>query len=257
MGSASLDRPPSALPPVNLVAMFETAVSINPDRIALRCDARGLTYRELDGRANQLAHHLIHQGVQPGDLVGISLERSMDLVIGLIAILKTGAAYVPLDPAYPADRLSFMVEDAAPKLVLCNGAALGRWQSIDVGADAVTSHPTRPPAVGIEPWSLAYVIYTSGSTGRPKGAMITHRNVVRLFTSIDPWFGFGPGDVWSLFHSCSFDFSVFEMWGALAYGGTLVIVPYAVSRSPTDFYALLATEGVTMLSQTPSAFRPR
>ena len=255
MGSASLDQPPSAVPPVNLVTMFETAVSVHPDQIALRCDAQGLTYRELDGRANQLAHHLIHEGVRPGHLVGISLERSMDLVIGLIAILKTGAAYVPLDPTYPADRLSFMVEDASPKLVLCNGTAVGRWRSIDMGAEAVKSHPTRAPAVSIEPRSLAYVIYTSGSTGRPKGAMITHHNVVRLFTSIDPWFGFGPRDVWSLFHSCSFDFSVFEIWGALAYGGTLVIVPYSVSRSPIDFYALLATEGVTMLSQTPSAFR--
>src|SRR5262249_12551957 len=111
------------------------------------------------------------------------------------------------------------------------------------------------PNVRVDLSDPAYVIYTSGSTGRPKGVIVTHRNVARLFETTNPWFGFGPDDVWTLFHSFAFDFSVWEIWGALLYGGRLVVVPRAVSRDPGSFLDLLAAERVTILNQTPSAFR--
>jgi amino acid adenylation domain-containing protein len=219
-----------------------------------------LTYGELDRAADLLAGRLRARGVGPDVVVGVCLERSLPLLVAILGVLKAGGAYLPLDPAYPAERLAFLLADAAAPVIVTerrlaaplpeNAAAL---VYLDEAEELAQNDPA--PASEVRPENLAYVIYTSGSTGRPRGVQVTHGNVGRLLTETEPWFGFGPADVWTLFHSFAFDFSVWEIWGALAYGGTLVVVPYWVSRSPESFYQLLAQEGVTVLNQTPSAFR--
>ncbi|WP_131202157.1 amino acid adenylation domain-containing protein, partial [Burkholderia pseudomallei] len=174
-------------------------------------------------------------------------------------------AYVPLDPAYASDRLRGIVEDSQPALVLADAvgrAALGELDGalpvIDPETDALRWREmpaTNPEVASQHVHHLAYVIYTSGSTGRPKGVMVEHAQVVRLFGATQAWFGFDERDVWTLFHSYGFDFSVWELWGALLHGGRLVIVPTEVTRTPSAFFALLCAEGVTVLNQTPSAFQ--
>ncbi|MEU8542173.1 amino acid adenylation domain-containing protein [Streptomyces sp. NPDC048717] len=235
-----------------------------PDAIAVTYGETRLTYAELDARANRLAHHLADIGVGPGHLVGLSTHRTADLIVAVLGILKAGGCYVPFDPAYPADRLRFMAGDSGVTTFL-TGAGVGRWWTEDAGlrvvdlaadAAAIAARPGTAPAVPVSGDDLAYVIYTSGSTGRPKGTRVPHRNIARLFTTTDPWFGFGPDDVWTLFHSYAFDFSVWELWGALAHGGRLVVVPYETSRDPEAFHRLLRAERVTVLNQTPSAFHP-
>ncbi|HEX6903706.1 MAG TPA: non-ribosomal peptide synthase/polyketide synthase [Thermoanaerobaculia bacterium] len=226
-----------------LHARFAAQAARRPEAVAAVCAGESLTYGDLDRRANQIANHLVGLGVVPGDLVGLQLERSLEMVVAILGVLKAGAAYVPLDPAYPAERLDFMVEDSGVSIVLT--------EEILATVEGDVSDP-RVPVSAEHP---AYVIYTSGSTGRPKGVVVRHGNVTRLFSSTDHWFGFGPEDVWTLFHSYAFDFSVWEIWGALLYGGRLVVVPYWVSRSPESFHELLRDERVTVLNQTPSAFR--
>jgi amino acid adenylation domain-containing protein len=216
-----------------------------------------LSYTELDRRANRVAHRLRELGVGPDSLVALSAERSLELVVGLLGILKAGGAYVPLDPAYPRDRLEFMLEDSGAKVLVTHGSIShsGADSLSTVRVEDTTDGPESRVDSRARPGQLAYVIYTSGSTGRPKGVLITHANVARLFESTRHWFEFRNDDVWSLFHSYAFDFSVWELWGALLYGGRVVVVPYGVSRSPDAFLDLLDAERVTVLSQTPSAFR--
>ncbi|MFE7838954.1 amino acid adenylation domain-containing protein [Streptomyces sp. NPDC057474] len=235
-------EPPAAT--ATLHRLFAARAAATPGAVAVSHDGDHLTYAELDARANRLAHHLIEAGAGPGQLVALTLPRSLDLVVALLAVLKSGAAYLPLDPDYPPDRLARMLHDARPVLVL----------GPETTARDLSGHPDTDPGAAVDARHPAYVIYTSGSTGRPKGVVIPHANVVRLFSATDHWFGFGPDDVWTLFHSYAFDFSVWEIWGALLHGGRLVVVPYTVSRSPGDFLDLLARERVTVLNQTPTAF---
>ena len=233
-----------------------------PDATAVTDNGHELSYLDLDRRANRLAHHLRAHGVGPESVVGVCAPRGRDLVVTLLAVLKAGGAYLPVDPAYPADRLHFLLTDAGAGLVVApaevrDRVPAGPWSLIDLDADAtdIDARPISAPDVEVGPDNLAYVIYTSGSTGTPKGVGVPHRNVARLLSATQDWFAFGERDVWTLFHSYAFDFSVWEMWGALATGGRLVVVPHLVSRSPEGVRALLADERVTVLNQTPSAFR--
>jgi amino acid adenylation domain-containing protein len=184
------------------------------------------------------------------------------MVIAILAILTAGAAYVPLDPAYPKDRLAFVLDDARISVLLTQQHLLDTLPQsqaeiicLDRDWQRIACQPSDNPSPLASADHLAYVIYTSGSTGKPKGVLVTHANVVRLFEATQPWFHFDHRDVWTLFHSYAFDFSVWELWGALLYGGRLVIVPYLVSRDPQAFYDLLLEQQVTILNQTPSAFR--
>ncbi len=242
--------------------IFEKQVELAPERLAVVYEGERLTYAELNRRANQLAHYLIGCGSGPEKLVGLCVERSLELVIAILAILKTGAAYVPLDPAYPADRLSLITKDAGLAMVLTTTSladALKNSSADLICIDALKSEialtAEHNPGRELNAEGIAYVIYTSGSTGAPKGVAVTHANVTRLMQTTEPLFRFGADDVWTMFHSYAFDFSVWEIWGALFYGGRLVIVPYLISRAPEEFLELLARERVTVLNQTPSAFR--
>ncbi|MFI6036069.1 amino acid adenylation domain-containing protein [Streptomyces sp. NPDC051315] len=250
-----------------LTELFEEQAASLPERTAVTCGDEHLTYAELNAEANRLARLLTGRGAGPGRVVALALERGVRLLPALLAVLKTGAAYLPLDPGHPAERLRLVVEDAAPVVLVTERAHahlagdavpavllddpevtadLARRSGDDL-TDADRQGPTNPS-------DTAYIIHTSGSTGRPKGVPVPHANVVRLFAAAAGHFDFGADDVWTLFHSYAFDFSVWEIWGALLHGGRVVVVPYAVSRSPRDFLELLHREGVTVLNQTPSAF---
>jgi amino acid adenylation domain-containing protein len=241
---------------------FETRVESAPDNVAVVFEDQSLTYQELNARANQLARYLRRLGVGPDVLVGMYLERSLEMVIGILGILKSGGAYVPMETAYPGERLAFMLEDTEAPVLLTQQSLLAHLPEhkalvvcLDTEWEKVAQESEENLSVEMRADSLAYVIYTSGSTGKPKGVLVTHYNVVRLFEATYDWYHFTEQDVWTLFHSYAFDFSVWELWGALLYGGRLVVVPYLVSRSPDAFYGLLGREKVTVLNQTPSAFR--
>ncbi|MFE4646340.1 amino acid adenylation domain-containing protein, partial [Streptomyces sp. NPDC056730] len=254
---------PVAGPSGTLPELFAAQAARTPDAVAVTFDGAHTTYAELDARANRLARVLADQGAGPDHLVAVALPRSTDLVVALLAVLKAGAAYLPVDPDYPADRIAYMLEDAAPVLLVTAGDLPARLpgdtpvlplDTPDTARRLAGAGTTAPDTGTPLPGHPAYVIYTSGSTGRPKGVVVPHRNVTRLFAATRHWFGFDADDVWTLFHSYAFDFSVWELWGPLLHGGRLVVVPHSVSRTPGDFLRLLADERVTVLNQTPSAF---
>jgi amino acid adenylation domain-containing protein len=254
----------AARPPLH--HLFAAQAAERADRVAVSASAARLTYGELDRRANGLARRLRELGVRLETPVGLCVERSLEMIVGILGILKSGGAYVPLDPSYPADRLAWIVGDAlggaSPRVVVAQAGLAERlktsagaaFQVIDL-EDGRTGSCAEAPEVEVGADNLAYLIYTSGSTGRPKSVAVTHGNVGRLLTATEERFGFGPADVWTLFHSYAFDFSVWEMWGALAYGGHLVVVPRWMAPDLSAVYRLLERERVTVLNQTPSAFR--
>jgi amino acid adenylation domain-containing protein len=233
-----------------------------PDGIALVYEGEHLSYGALNRRANQVAGWLQKVGVGPEKLVGVMMERSLEMVVGLVGILKAGGAYVPLDPSYPAERLAYMMADAGVEVVLSQaGVHAGRVVTgvrvleLDRQWAQVAQQSEENLETDVCRENLAYVIYTSGSTGQPKGVMVTHANGVRLFDATQAWYGFDAEDIWSLFHSYAFDFSVWELWGGLLYGGRVVVVPEDIRQSPGQFYELLVEEHVTVLNQIPSLFR--
>ena len=219
-----------------LASRFARVCAAAQGREAVTFGGRRVSYAELDAQSDAMADELRRLGACAGRLVAIELERGVEMVAAMLGVAKTGAAYLPVDPAYPPARIAETLEDACPIAVIGAGGVRGRegWQALDERA--------------------AYVIYTSGSTGKPKGVVVSRENVLRLLDETAGWFGFGTNDVWTMFHSFAFDFSVWEMWGSLLTGGRLVVVPFAVSRSPGDFWELLRAERVTVLNQTPSAF---
>ncbi len=229
-----------------------------PERVAVASASASLTYEELAMRAQALAHTLRVRGVGPEILVGLCTERDESMVVGMLAILLAGGAYVPIDPDYPAERIAYLVRDSEIALAVTSGKTARALPDGLPVVDVRSSAPF-PPASGsaatADPSQAAYVIYTSGSTGQPKGVVVEHRNVTRLFSATHAYFAFSPDDVWTMFHSYGFDFSVWEVWGALLHGGKVVIVPFETTRAPAAFRALLIQQKITMLSQTPSAFR--
>jgi len=243
--------------------LVELRAVSGPDSPAVTdTDGGELTYGELNRRANQLARHLRARGAGPERLVGVCLQRSVTTVVSLLAVLKTGAAYLPLDPAYPAERLAFILGDAGAGLVVTDGTASPPgWdgEMVDLTDPGVRADLERQlPSDARVPMSsgnLAYVIYTSGSTGKPKGVQVTHDNAVRLFEVNQAAFGIDEGQVWLSTHSYAFDFSVWEIWGALTAGGRAVIASHAVMRDPERLAEVVTEQRVTMLSQTPTAFR--
>ncbi|AEH46247.1 amino acid adenylation domain protein [Parageobacillus thermoglucosidasius C56-YS93] len=263
------DHNARSVPEECLPVLFEKQVQKSPDAIAVSFEGQELSYAELNKRANQLAHFLIEKGVGPERVVALALPRSLEMVIGILAVLKAGGTYLPLDPDYPEERIAYMMEDAQPMYVITNKGMASKLPHAGVAghliideshvADMLETYAETNPddsnrIEALSPYHTAYIIYTSGSTGRPKGVMIPHQNVVRLFQSTKHWFQFTSDDVWTLFHSYAFDFSVWEIWGPFLYGGRLVIVPHHVSRSPKEFLQLLVEQKVTVLNQTPSAF---
>ncbi|HVE75321.1 MAG TPA: amino acid adenylation domain-containing protein, partial [Actinomycetota bacterium] len=227
-----------------------------PNAAALKHGDETFTYSALSAMAELLAGALHEQGVGPESVVPILCERGPEMVAAMLAVLCCGAAYAPLDPSYPVERLQFIVSDTRSELIVAGAGMDSLAEQIAEGKSVISADGRgvpRPPAV-TSPSNLAYVIYTSGSTGTPKGVGVTHHNVTRLFDSTEDLFGFSGSDVWSVFHSFSFDFSVWELWGALTTGGSAVIVPKDAQRDPKQFLELVERERVTVLNQTPSAF---
>jgi amino acid adenylation domain-containing protein len=248
-------------PPVAVEELFERRARADPHGTALVFEGEHLSYGDLDRAANRLARRLVREGVGPETLVGIHLDRSFEQVAAILAILKAGGAYVPIDPDYPQERVAFILADAGVGLLVGRDpsgeksakSCVRRIPFEDVRTD-FSDESGEGLGARASPENAAYVIYTSGSTGRPKGTVVTRGNLARLFPATQPLFEFGPSDVWTLLHSCAFDFSVWEIFGALAFGGRLVVVPSKVARSPADLARLVDDERVTVLNQTPSAF---
>ncbi|MDJ0618872.1 MAG: amino acid adenylation domain-containing protein [Calothrix sp. MO_192.B10] len=241
--------------------LFEEQASKTPNNIAVVYGNQHLTYWELETRANQLAHYLQQQGVGTDTLVALCLNRSLDMIVAILGVLKAGGAYLPMDPDYPQERLSFMVEDsqvsyaiATQASVKCLPPQIPSLICLDTDAQSIAAQPSNPPTSKTTPSNLAYCIYTSGSTGKPKGALLEHGNVVRLLVNDKLQFTFTDSDVWTMFHYYGFDFSVWEMYGALLYGGKLIVVPQELTRDPSGFLELLIREKVTVLNQTPTFF---
>ncbi|MGV9803911.1 non-ribosomal peptide synthetase, partial [Mycobacterium sp. NPDC003449] len=243
----------------SIVAKFARQAVRTPDAVAVSFEGRSWTYRELDEASNRLAGLLVDQGAAAGECVGLLLGRSERAVVAILAVLKSGAGYLPMDPAVPDARIEFMVADAGPVVVLTTAGLAHRLAGcgvrvVDVEDLRIDTYPAGLLAVPAAD-DVAHVIYTSGTTGVPKGVAVTHGNVTRLFDGLDVGVGvgLGSGQVWAQCASLAFDYSVWEMWGALLHGGRLVVVPEQVTRSPKDLQALLVAERVSVLSQTPSA----
>jgi iturin family lipopeptide synthetase C len=241
-----------------IIDLFKEQVKRNPLNTAIQFEQQTITYAELDQRSDKSAFLLSEQGVKRNDIVGLLMDRDIDTVVGMLAILKAGGAYLPIDADYPDERISYLINDSGTTILLSS-----RRLKITIktavpilfieDAELITGEQVRLE-VKNEPTDLCYIIYTSGTTGNPKGVMVEHRNVVRLLFNDEFQFTFGPTDVWTMFHSHCFDFSVWEIYGAILFGGKLIIVPRMKAIDTSSFLKMLKEEKVTVLNQTPSAF---
>lgn len=247
----------------NLIEQFRQMASKHADRTAISYQGEEVSYRQLEQKSNQLSRRLNHYLAGKKGFVGICMDRSIDMIVTILAILKSNCAYVPLDPDAPKERLDFITQDAELELLIGQRGKLDKLITrsnvpiVDISEEKerALSEPVEIEVLERSADSDAYMIYTSGSTGNPKGVIVSDNNVLRLFSNTESLYHFDHMDVWTMFHSVAFDFSVWEIWGALLYGGELVIVPYDTSRMPADFLELLIERRVTVLNQTPSAFR--
>jgi len=253
-----------------IISLFESQVKKTPHQIALVFEDQELSYKALNEKSNQLAVEIRKQyenrtgaTLKPDTLIALCLERSLELVIGILGVLKAGGAYVPIDSGYPKDRIDFMLQDTGAALVLTQEhiaqhqlVSLNQNQVllINLNLDFYKKNAVKNLAINIQPKDLSYVIYTSGTTGKPKGVMQPHGNVIRLFSTSDTNFNFSSKDIWTMFHSYVFDFSVWELWGALLYGGKLILPSTHEVKDVSKFYDLCQKYKVSVLNQTPSAF---
>ncbi|WP_341530413.1 amino acid adenylation domain-containing protein [Nostoc sp. UHCC 0302] len=240
--------------------LFAAQVERTPDAVAVVCGEEKLTYRELNQRANQLAHYLQKLGVGTEVLVGICVERSLDMIIGLLGILKAGGAYVPLDPAYPQQRLAFMLADAGVSFVICHSSFVNKFDKmtvvcVDTDWNKITQASQENPVSETKSDNLAYVIYTSGSTGKPKGVLGLHRGAVNRFHWMWQTYPFTEGEVCCQKTSLNFVDSVWEIFGPLLQGVKTVIVGDRIVKDPHQFVEVLAKHHVTRLVLVPSLLR--
>ena len=247
--------------PINktIVDLFEEQVKLTPNKIAIKYKNFSMTYNELDKKSNQLAHYLQSLGVKRHDIIALRLNKSLEMIVGILGIIKAGACYLPINLSYPLSRIEFMLKDSNSKFLLtnkdCNNINVNiPIFELDFNNTSMYSQSNSPLGRINEADDLLYIIYTSGSTGTPKGVMLTHKNVVRLIKNNGFQFDFTQDDVWTMFHSVAFDFSVWEMYGCLLYGGTLILVPENTAKDFNLFLDLLREENVTVLNQTPTSF---
>lgn len=243
-----------------IVQLFEEQVEKTPNNIAIKLNNSSMTYDELNKKSNQLAHYLINFGIKQNDVIGLRLNKSLEMIVGIFGILKAGACYLPIDLSYPQERVDFMLTDSNAKMFLTNkehSADLDisiHKQLLDLSNKDIYFKNTENPNNINSPDDLIYIIYTSGSTGTPKGVMLMHKNIVRLVKNDHFLFDFNAQDVWTMFHSVAFDFSVWEMYACLLYGGKLILVSENTAKDPNQFLTLLRNEKVTVLNQTPTYF---
>ncbi|WP_459480612.1 amino acid adenylation domain-containing protein [Clostridium saccharoperbutylacetonicum] len=244
--------------------VFENKVRMFGDNVAVSIGDEQIAYSDLNRKANKLANYLRKYGAREEVLIGICLDRSIEMIVSILAVLKSGSAYVPIDPYYPKERINLIIEDSNVPIIITQEKYLKELNQhtkktkiicLERENGSIKLENDENLMTNVKPNNAAYVIYTSGSTGKPKGVLICHYNVYRLFKSTEEWYHFNENDVWTMFHSYAFDFSVWEIWGALLYGGHLVVIPYTTSRSPEKFYNLVLNKKVTVLNQTPTAFK--
>jgi len=241
--------------------LFEEQVKLTPNNIAIKFKNTSLTYEELNKKSNQVANFLRNMGIKANDVIAIRLNKSLEMIIGILGILKAGGCYLPIDLSYPQERVSFMLKDSRAKIFLTNNLHKDDLNIeiesylLDLSADNDIYNNSENNLECINcPEDLIYIIYTSGSTGTPKGVMLSHKNVVRLIKNKNFQFDFNESDVWTMFHSVAFDFSVWELYACLLYGSKLILVPETTAKDPNKFLQLLRNEHVTVLNQTPTYF---